>query len=296
MGRWPTFGGVTVPKWIRLSGNMYRRIGRACVPIWAVGSRWLRCGHGSASGLLASWNHGGVVLWWRRDGIDLLVEVESVTDGGDRRLSEDAQDLDDHLRGVASDLGLPGIKKKRRPWKVTFLFLIFLMAAIGVLFAVIFQPDLFTSQSEPLDASGTESTVTDQGAASSESASDAEGSISGTWAMYWTNDAGSENQAFTITFTGTDTGTLEIHNDETESQTSFTVEGEKVEFEFTRTMSTDIDDVLEESSFLGTLAGADLIVGDWGRQDWKCWPDPNAGCRTTPNWDWYPSRLVRTSE
>jgi hypothetical protein len=76
---------------------------------------------------------------------------------------------------VASDLGPSNGGKKRRPWKVTFLFLIFLMAAIGVLFAVIFQPELFTSQAEPLDASGTESTVTDQGPASSEPNSSTEG-------------------------------------------------------------------------------------------------------------------------
>ena len=216
-----------------------------------------------------------------------------MTNGGDRRLSKEAQDLDDHLRGVASDLGPSDVRKKRRPWKVTFLFLIFLMAAIGVLFAVIFQPSLFTSQSEPLDASGTESTVTDQAAASSESTSDPEGPISGTWVMYWTNSLGNENPAFTITFKGTDTGTLEIHEDTTETETSFIVEGDKVEFLFTRTMTTDPATVLEESSFLGTLTGADSIVGEWGRQDWECWVDPNPGCRTTPNWDWYPSRLVR---
>ena len=86
---------------------------------------------------------------------------------------------------------------------------------------------------------------------------------------------------------------LAILNDDTETETSFTVEGEKVEFLFTRTMTTDPATVLEESSFVGTLTGPDSIVGEWGRQDWECWPDPNAGCRTTPNWTWYPSRLVR---
>lgn len=115
----------------------------------------------------ASRNRGGVVLVSSRNAS--LVEGELVTDDGDRRLSEEAQDLDDHLRGVASDLGLPRIKKKRRPWKVTFLFLILLMAAIGILFVVIFQPDLLTSRSESLDASGTEPTVADQGAVSTSS-------------------------------------------------------------------------------------------------------------------------------
>lgn len=216
-----------------------------------------------------------------------------MTNDGDRRLSREAQDLDDHLRGVASDLGPSNGGKKRRPWKVTFLFLILLMAAIGVLFVVIFQPELFTSQSEPLDASGAESAVTDQGAAPSEPTSDTAGSISGTWAMYWTNSEGNESPAFTITFKGTDTGTLEILNDDTETETSFTIEDDKVEFLFTRTMRTDPATVLEESSFRGTLTGADSIVGEWGRQNWECWTDPNPGCRTMPNWDWYPARLVR---
>lgn len=111
--------------------------------------------------------------------------------------------------------------------------------------------------------------------------------------MSWTNSEGNESPAFTITFEGTDAGTLAILNDDTETETSFTVEGEKVEFLFTRTMTTDPATVLEESSFVGTLTGPDSIVGEWGRQDWECWPDPNAGCRTTPNWTWYPSRLVR---
>jgi hypothetical protein len=111
--------------------------------------------------------------------------------------------------------------------------------------------------------------------------------------MSWTNSEGNESPAFTITFEGTDTGTLEILNDDTETETSFTVEGDKVEFLFTRTMTTDPATVLEESSFVGTLTGPDSIVGEWGRQDWECWPDPNAGCRTTAYWTWYPSRLVR---
>ena len=219
---------------------------------------------------------------------------------GDRPLSEAAEAMDNHGRGLITDLTDFKVRKpegkKRRPWQVTLLFVVFLLVAIGFLLLLITRPEWITSQSEPLNASGTESTVTDQSAASSGPISDTAGPISGTWAMYWTNDDDKESLAFTIAFKGTDTGTLEILEDTTVSKTSFTIEGDKVEFEFTRAMTTAIDTVLEEDSFLGTLTGADFIVGEWGRQDWECWPDPNAGCRTTPNWYWYPSRLIRISE
>jgi len=36
VGRWPTFGGVTVPKWIRLSAHMRARSSRAYCRLWAV--------------------------------------------------------------------------------------------------------------------------------------------------------------------------------------------------------------------------------------------------------------------
>jgi hypothetical protein len=32
VGRWPTFGGVTVPKWIPLTGNMLGWVSRPYVP------------------------------------------------------------------------------------------------------------------------------------------------------------------------------------------------------------------------------------------------------------------------
>jgi hypothetical protein len=139
-----------------------------------------------------------------------------VTDDGDRHLSEDAQDLGVHPREVASDLGPSGVRKKSR--SCLFRILgggLILSASLGLLAVVYTRVQLFEDQSEPLNASGTELMITDQGATSSEPTSDneeptsdTEEPISGTWAMYWTNANGSESQAFTITFTGSDTGTL----------------------------------------------------------------------------------------
>ena len=63
--------------------------------------------------------------------------------------------------------------------------------------------------------------------------------------------------------------------------------------DLTFSVVTRLGDQDYTSSFVGTLTGADSIVGEWGRQNWECWTDPNPGCRTMPNWDWYPARLVR---
>jgi len=225
-----------------------------------------------------------------------FLEVESVTKGGDRRLSKEAQDLDDHLRGVASDLGPSNGGKKRRPWKVTFLFLILLMAAIGVLFAVIFQPELFTSQSEPLDASGTESTVTDQDSAPSEPTSDtagsiADGSIIGTWDMYWTNANKSENVGFTVRFLDDEFGTIEFPYDDSAYDGTFDVVGDQISFGFARDLGSGGDTHAVWDVFEGTMIGPDEVHGEWMREQWSCTPDADCTIEGPPLP--FDSRLVR---
>ncbi len=193
------------------------------------------------------------------------------------------------------------------------LFLIFI--AILLLLINSNRSASVTNRSETPAASSTGATVTDQGAASSEPISGTEesttgteesisstaGPISGTWAMYWTNSKGSESQAFTITFTGSDTGTLEILNDDTESNTTFKVKGDEVMFEFTRTFQAPIGDWPEKSRFVGILKGRNEMSGEWAREDWECWPDQDkpkivAGCASDGKWSRYPSHLIRMSE
>lgn len=231
-----------------------------------------------------------------------MVEGELVTDDGETRPSGEAQTPDGHPRENASEPG-PSDAPKKSGCLVKYIRALLIGTAVGLvgLAAVVgLELELFAGGSEASNDSAAASTVADPGAASAGSDSDTEGSpsdaagpISGTWAMYWTNSEGSENQAFTITFTGSDTGRLEIHNDDTESETSFTVDGDQVRFKFTRTHKTATGNWPEGSTFEGALTGPDAMVGVWARQGWECSPD---GCKHTGEWSQHPSRLVRISE
>lgn len=220
-----------------------------------------------------------------------------MTDNDELHPSGEAQDPTGHLRENASDPG-PSDVPTKSGCLVKYLWAVLIGAGIiGLSWAVASELELFAGGSEASNDSATESTITDQGAVSSESASDAEGSgsntagpISGTWAMYW---EGSDNRAFEITFTGSDTGTLEILNDDTESLTSFTVEGDQVRFKFTRTFVVSSGKWPEKSTFEGTLTGLHEMTGTWARQDWECSPD---GCKYGAEWSPYDARLIRISE
>jgi hypothetical protein len=111
--------------------------------------------------------------------------------------------------------------------------------------------------------------------------------------MYWTNSNGFEKPAFTIRFTGTDSGTFEILGDATVSDATFQVEGDTVSLEFTCTFDVPIGDWPVDSYFDGTLTGAEEMSGQWGRQGWECWPESDAGCGYEVEWSRYSSRLVR---
>jgi len=223
----------------------------------------------------------------------------------DLPLSKEAQEYDDLIRethAAQEELAgrrTPGRRSGGRHWPRALSHWLSLVALGSVVLALFIGLIIFMALSDSEDESAAAGEQPGDAAApapdSETDAADSGGAdgLAGTWTMYWTNSMDNESPAFTVVFKGANTGTLEILEDPTVSETSFVLEGDKVEFLFTRTMKTDIDDVLEESSFLGTLTEPDLIVGEWGRQDWECWPEPNAGCRTTPNWDWNRSRLVR---
>ena len=237
------------------------------------------------------------------------MEVEFVTDDGDRRLSRGAQAEEDRLRGAISDLTDLDVRRKPRPHRFTVLWVVLFLFAVGLLLLLINRPAPSASPSVSLGASITESAIADQGGAtggpidSADPIDSAEGSIdstagplSGTWAMYWTGDSQSESQAFTITFTGADTGTLEILNDDTESATTFEVEGDQVTFEFTRAFDVPNGEWPEKSVFVGVLQGRNEMSGEWSRQGWECRPEPDAGCSYDDEWSRFPSRLIRISE
>lgn len=245
-------------------------------------------------------SRGGVVLVSSRNRNASLVEGEVATDDGETRPSGQAQDAAGQSQGNVSDPEPPDVPKKSG-CLVKYLWALMIGGAVGFvgLAAVVgWELELFAGGSEASNDSATESTVADQGAASAGSASDTdgsasdtEGSISGTWAMYW---HGSDNLAFEITFIGSDTGTLEILNDATETDTAFEVDGDQVWFKFTRTFEVAIGKWPEKSTFEGTLTGLHEMTGKWNRQDWECSPD--GGCKYTGKWSPYDARLIRISE
>jgi hypothetical protein len=89
------------------------------------------------------------------------LEVESMTDDGDRRLSEDAQDLGVHPREVGSNLGASDVPKNPKSCLYRILWAGLAIAlGVGCLVVLIARLDRATDPSEPLNASGTESTST----------------------------------------------------------------------------------------------------------------------------------------
>jgi hypothetical protein len=235
------------------------------------------------------------------------LEAESVTDDGNRRLGEEAQNIDDDLRGVVSNLTEFDVRKhKRSPLKSTNWLILAMVFAIAFLVLIIgfglrlFEP-LYDRWSDPggaVTGSPADLVSTASSLAPDIASSDAEGPLSGTWAMYWTNVNGSENQAFTIRFDGDDRGTIEIFNDDTEFDTHFRFDGDLVWFTFTRVFEIEISDSQtvnwpEISTFEGTFTGADEISGEWAREGWDCVPDRDPPCQYRPDAVGDPSRLVR---
>jgi hypothetical protein len=227
---------------------------------------------------------------------------------GERPLSEAAEALDDHGRRLITDLTDFKVEKPKgkKPRSCMFTILwsgLVLAATFGLLYVLSDRLDLLSGEFEPLDASGTESTVTEQASTTSTAgtaildSSDAN-NLKGTWAMYWTNANGSENQAFTIRFDGGDKGTLEILNDDTEFDTTFRFDGDRVWFTFTRIFDIEISDSQtikwpEIRIFEGSFHGLDEISGEWAREDWDCVPDRDTPCKYHEDAVGDPARLVR---
>jgi len=222
-----------------------------------------------------------------------LPEAELAHDDDHVPLSEEAENLDDHARGLISDLTELDVRRpKPRPanGRKSLVFLILLVVALVALF--LFGFGVLRPGWKPAEV---ESTVrADTGTSVAGSGTD--GPLSGTWDVYWTNSDGEENQAFTIRFVGADAGTVEFVEGAYEvMDATFEVNGDQVAFAFTRIFNQADGDWPEASTFEGTLTAAGRIVGEWTRQNWSCAADLSgkSTCRYEPDLARYPSRLVR---
>jgi len=117
---------------------------------------------------------------------------------------------------------------------------------------------------------------------------DATDPLSGTWNMVWRGDDGAEGTAFTLRFEGADTGTVEVLNDENESETWFELDGDVLRLGFTRTFakppSWPADSPFpsggwpENTTFEGDRDSDGSFLGTWYRDDWECNPGLNPPC------------------
>lgn len=118
--------------------------------------------------------------------------------------------------------------------------------------------------------------------------------------MYWTNANGSETPAFSVVFAGTDTGAVEILEEDTVHDGKFRLDGDQISFTFTRIFDLPTGDWPEKSEFKGTLVGlgesdGDEIYGDWFREGWSCEPDRDPPCGYEPVPTRFAFRLTRQS-
>lgn len=117
--------------------------------------------------------------------------------------------------------------------------------------------------------------------------------LNGTWVMYWRNAEGSENPAFTLQFNGVNGGSVDVLNDETESDTWIEFDGDELRFGFTRTFDAPekwpegtpfpAGGWEEKSEFVGTRVSDGQYLGNWYRDDWECRPDRTPPCSTGPD-------------
>ncbi|PKQ17575.1 MAG: hypothetical protein CVT68_07820 [Actinobacteria bacterium HGW-Actinobacteria-8] len=171
-----------------------------------------------------------------------------------------------------------------------------------VLFALAFLSDFFgdddpnTYANDGGDAAPAASEAVD---------ADAPGPLSGTWNMVWRGDDGAEGTAFTLRFEGAYTGTVEVLNDENESETWFELEGDVLRFGFTRTFakptSWPADSPFpaggwpENITFEGDRGGDGSFLGTWYRDDWECNPRLNPPCSYKDVRISFPARVERES-
>ncbi len=122
--------------------------------------------------------------------------------------------------------------------------------------------------------------------------------LNGTWTMYWRNSEGSESAAFTLRFNGVNGGTVEVLNDETESDTWIEFDGDELRFGFTRTFtgnSYPAGGWDEKSEFTGAQVSDGQFLGRWYRDDWECSPDLVPPCVTKPDPSFYTAWIEQES-
>lgn len=215
---------------------------------------------------------------------------------GDRPLSEEAEDLDDHARDLVSDLTEFDVRSDRQEHSSNLSKWLLILAAVLVLVFLLLSltGSIWAGDEDGSEApsdSGTATTVADQGGASNEQSSETAGPTSGTWEMYWTNIEGNERVAFTLRFMDDEYGTVEFPYDDKPYDARWDINGNQISFGFARDFDGPGWSVTEWSSFEGTLVNPDLITGNWLRDDWSCAPDD--GCSKGPVPSKFDSRLVR---
>jgi hypothetical protein len=230
------------------------------------------------------------------------VEVELASDGRDRPLSKEVQEHADFFsESYAAQEELAGRKKPEKPsgerkWPSWWRNPLFWLALIVLMVWVVFGTN---AAQWPWDTSEPAAPTDEPSTTVSTTSPANAGPLSGTWDMYATNSAGHDRQVFTVQFAGTDSGTVDILNDDTEYDTVFRLlDGGKVWFTFTRGFPFKPDNSPaiewpEISVFEGTFVGPDEISGEWAREDWDCVPDRDPPCQYRPDAVGDPSRLVR---
>lgn len=226
---------------------------------------------------------------------DIAAEHQAPAGRREQRLSSSDRGL---LRGWSKLLEIVGGKLAYGAW--------FLILVLVVMAFVFFGGDDTGAPSN--ENAGTATELDQDSAATPEPDSvdvasavpefvDADGStpLNGTWVMYLRNSEGTDKAAFTLRFNGVNGGTVEVLNDETESDTWIELTGDELRFGFTRTFQASANWAEntaipfpaggwdEKSEFKGTRVSDGQFSGNWYRDDWECRPDVNPPCSTKPD-------------
>jgi len=231
---------------------------------------------------------------------------------GDQSFSEEAQRFDNHARDLISDLTEFDVRKDEQSHKQetgsrpptelrAWLRLLVLIGSTAALFFAIFVA-YFLARSNDSDGVDAESPVVvstsaaipapaeganmPPGSEPGTTAFTGTGELSGVWEMSWFTSTGDYGRGgFTLVFEGTNSGTINLLNDDYEYDTAFGLDGNDVWFAFTRDFGTGgvvapPGNVAGRSLFKGSFVGPDEIEGLWIRDDWSC--DPDGNCEVTP--------------
>lgn len=81
--------------------------------------------------------------------------------------------------------------------------------------------------------------------------------------MWWTNVLGDTSPGFTIRFSGDTSGTIEVLNDNTDTETFFELNDDTVRLGFTRVLEHTGP---EKDFFIDTFAEDGIVYGEWTRE------------------------------